>query len=230
MYPLNGQFGTRDLSSNQNPLGVPYNVQLAPGPFGQPNGSYQFSGSSASYIEFPNNGGLDIRYSITLLAWVFLENTDGPIFHYGVDYYGVHLWIVGGYLFCQFGRSGSDIRMLHGGSLNRDTWNFVGASYDFVTGFARLWIEGKVYEEQNMNIGTHELNTSGAVRMGVVTGDNRFLKGRISCMQVYNKALTEREVHAVKGLCFKKGLFEIIYSQLNRRHSWRSIFHYSKEV
>jgi len=51
--------------------------------------------------------------------------------------------------------------------------------------------------------------------MGVVTGDDRLLKGRISCMQVYDKALTEREVHAVRGLCFQKGLFEAIHSQSN---------------
>ena len=203
MYPLNGEFGTQDLSYQENPPGAPFNVQFAPGPFGQPNGSYQFSGSSTSYIEFPNNGGLYTRYSITLLAWVFLENTDGPIFNYGVDYYGVYFWVAEGHLFCQFGRSGSYIRMLHGGSLNRDTWNFVGASYDFVTGFARIWIEGKVYEELDIN--RHELNTTGAVRMGAVTGDGRFLKGRIFCLQVYNKALTEREVHAARGLCFERG-------------------------
>ena len=118
--------------------------------------------------------------------------------------------------------------MLHGGSLNRDKWNFVGASYDFITGFARLWIEGKVYEELDIN--SHELNTTGAVRMGAVTGDGRFLKGRISCLQVYNKALTEREVHGARGLCFERGLFETICSQLYRSPSSCSIFHYSKEV
>ena len=57
-----------------------------------------------------------------------------------------------------------------------------------------------------------ELNTAGgSVRMGVLTGDGRFLKGRISCMQVYDRALTEREVHAVRGLCFERGLFQTIY-------------------
>ena len=209
VYPLNGQFGTRDLSSNQNPPGVQYNVQLAPGPFGQPNGSYQFSGSSTSYIEFPNNGGLDTRYSMSLLTWVFLENSDGPIFNYGVDFFGVHFWVVGGNLFCHFiTKSGLPSNTLYGGSLKRDAWNFVGASYDDYSGFGKLWIEGKVYEEHNIRI--HELNTTGAVRMGVLTGDDRFLKGRISCMQVYNKALTEREVHAIRGLCFQKGLFEAV--------------------
>ena len=222
MYPLNSQFGTRDLSSHENPPGVLYNVQLAPGPFGEPNGSYRFFGSSTSYIEFPNNGGLDTRYSMTLLAWVFAENTDGPIFNYGVDYYGVHFWVVGGYLFCRFPtRSGIFLNPLYSGKLNQGAWNFVGASYDYHSGLAKLWIEGKVYEEQNIN--THELDTSGAVRMGVLTGDDRFLKGRISCMQVYNKALTEREVHAVRGLCLQRGLFETISPQLNRRLSWPSI-------
>ena len=66
-----------------------------------------------------------------------------------------------------------------------------------------------MYEEQN--ISTVELSTSGgSIRMGVLTGDGRFLKGRISCMQVYNKALTEREVRAVRGLCFHKGLCTVM--------------------
>ena len=207
VYPLNGQFGTRDLSSHENPPGVPYNVQLAPGPFGLPNGSYQFFGNSTSYIEFPNNGGLDTRYSMTLLAWVFLENTDGPIFNYGVDFYSVHFWVVGGFLFCEFPtRSGIYLNPLHSGKLNQGAWNFVGATYDYHSGVEKLWIEGKVCEEQN--ISTVELNTSGgSVRMGVLAGDDRFLKGRISCLQVYNRALTEREVHAVRGVCFERGLF-----------------------
>ena len=207
IYPLNDQFGTRDLSSKENPPGFPYNVELAPGPFGQPNGSYQFSGSSTSYIEFPNNGGLDTRYSMTLLAWVFLENADGPIFNYGAGLYGVHFWVGAGYLFCRFPtRSGIYLSPLQSGKLKQGAWNFVGASYDYHSGIEKLWIEGKVCEEQN--ISTVELNTSGAaVRMGALTRDGRFIKGRISCMQVYNKALTEREVQAVRGLCFHKGLF-----------------------
>ena len=142
---------------------------------------------------------------MTLLVWVFLENTGGPIFQYGVDVYGVHFWVDVDYLFCAFpARSGIYLSPLHSGKLNRGAWNFVGASYDYHSGIEKLWIEGKVNEEQN--IGTHELSTSGAVRMGVLTGYDRFLEGRISCMQVYNKALTEREVQAVRGLCFHRGL------------------------
>ena len=220
VYPLNGHFGTRDLSSNENPPGKPYNVQLAPGPFGQPHGSYRFSGNSTNYIEFPNNGGLDTRYSLTLLVWVFFENTDGPIFNYGTDYYGVHFWVAGSMLYIQFTRRSDGFlpTQLHGSTLKSEAWNFVGASYDYDSGVQKLWAEGKVCDVQN--IGTHELHTSGDVRMGFMTADNRNFKGRISCMQVYDKALTEREVHAVRGLCFKKGLFDVIYSRGKSFFNW----------
>ena len=210
VYPLNGKFGARDLSSHGNPPGVPYNLQLAPGPFGEPNGSYQFSGSSNSYIEFPNNGGLDTKYSLTLLVWVFPENTDGPIFNYGTYYFGVHFWIVNSGSFARLTkRSGGFAGLpLQKANLKQNAWNFIGTSYDYDSGVQELWIDGKVYDVQN--IGTVELSTQSAVRIGVKDGDDRFLKGRISCVQVYNKALTEKEVHAVRGLCYQKGLFEVI--------------------
>ena len=209
VYPLNGKFGTRDLSSHENPPGVPYNVQLAPGPFGEPNGSYQFSGSSNSYIEFPNNGGLDARYSLTLLVWVFPESTDGPIFNYGTDYFGVHFWMFHGGWFARLvkiSEVNSETPLLNA-NLKQSSWHFVGASYDYASGIQKLWIDGKVYDVQN--VGTFELSTQGAVRIGALDGDNRFLKGRVSCVQVYDKALTEREVQAVRGLCYQKGLFEV---------------------
>ena len=209
VYPLKGKFGTRDLSSHGNPPGVPYNVQLAPGPFGEPNGSYQFSGSSNSYIEFPNNGGLDTKYSLTLLVWVFPENTDGPIFNYGTYYFGVHLWIVNSGSFARLVKI-SEVYSetpLQKANLKQNSWNYIGTSYDYASGDQKLWIDGKVYDVQN--IGTVELSTQGAVRVGALDGDNRFLKGRISCMQVYNKALTEKEVRAVRGLCHQKSLFEV---------------------
>ena len=210
VYPLNGQFGTRDLSSNENPPGIPYYVQLAPGPFGQPDGSYQFSGSSNSYIELLNNGGLDTRYSMTLLLWLFPENTDGPIFNYGTDYYGVHFWIVNNELFARLtNRDGVYAQLALTKALRHNSWNFIGTSYDYDSGVHKLWVEGTVYDMQN--VGTVQLSTHGSVRLGALDGDLRFLKGRISCVQVYDKALTEREVHAVRGLCFEKGLFDVIY-------------------
>ena len=45
-------------------------VKLAPGPDGEQNGSYEFSGDASSRIEFPNDGGLNMNDSFTLLVWL----------------------------------------------------------------------------------------------------------------------------------------------------------------
>ena len=44
-----------------------------------------------------------------------------------------------------------------------------------------------------MHIGTQD-----NVRMGVKTGDMRYFRGRIAAMQIYDVALTEGQVKAVK--------------------------------
>ena len=93
LYPLNGRYGTKDISPNKNPPGIPNGVHLGSGPHGDPQGSYQFSGISTSHIEIPKNGGLDISYSITVLLWVNRQNNEGPMFVYGRN--GFRFWIVG---------------------------------------------------------------------------------------------------------------------------------------
>ena len=81
LYPLNAKYTTQEIN-NRQPQGTPVGVSLAPGPDGKPGGSYQFTGNANSYIEFPNNGGLDVKQSITMLCWVYPQNTDGPLFNY----------------------------------------------------------------------------------------------------------------------------------------------------
>ena len=70
LYPLNSQYKIRELEDRQ-PRGTPVGVTLAPGPNGKTGGSYQFTGQAGSYIEFPNNGGLDTERSITVLCWLY---------------------------------------------------------------------------------------------------------------------------------------------------------------
>ena len=214
LYPLNSKFGTSDLSSNQNAAGIPFNVQLAPGPNGEADSSYQFSGNSSSYIEFPNAGGLDTRKSLTLLAWLFPENSDGPIFNYGTNYFGVHFWVANDKLFARIvSRVGFFAAVLISNTWSLNKWHFVGTSYDYDSGIQKLWLDGKVYDRQN--IGTFEIDTQAAVRMGAMIGDNRVLKGRISCMQVYNKALTENEVHAARGICSERGWCALVREHIH---------------
>ena len=75
-------------------------MELTTGPHGETNGSYQFSGNPNSFIEFPNDGGLDTLHSITLMCWVQPGGRDGPLFNYkNSGAWGVHIWIVNGKFF-----------------------------------------------------------------------------------------------------------------------------------
>ncbi|CAH3188395.1 unnamed protein product, partial [Porites evermanni] len=83
LFPLNSTFGTKEIKSRVA-AGDASGVTLAPGPDGVPGGSYEFSGSSNSFIEFSNSEGgpLDVRYSMTMLCWVYYNSKDGPLFNY----------------------------------------------------------------------------------------------------------------------------------------------------
>ena len=82
-YPLNAAYGTKEID-NRVAQGVPSGVSLAPGPDGTAGSSYEFAGTANSYIEFPNSQGgpLDVRYSMTMLSWVYHQGQDGPLFNY----------------------------------------------------------------------------------------------------------------------------------------------------
>ena len=200
MYPLNGAHGTKEINNRVGTGVASAGVHTAPGPDGKPDGSYEFSGTANSYIEFPNGGGLDVLSSMTMLCWLYPGGQDGPLFNYrrsGV--WGVHLWVVSGQLFVRFNkRDYSLTQHLENTHLKpEDGWKFVGASYDQANGDAKLWVDGKVV--QTLNIGANlQLATQDSVRMGVKIGDARYFKGRIAQMQVYNVALTQVQIQAIK--------------------------------
>lgn len=202
LYPLNGKYTTWDVSGRSNPNGLARGVRLAPGPDGHPQGSYQFSGKSSSFIEFPNTGALKAKESITLLAWVYVKSRSGPIFNYNPLGWGVSLWVNSKhYLSAKFVEDdgGCKTCFISALPLKTNAWNYVGMSYDHNSGVAKLWVDGQVSSQRN--IGTKiRLSTSKSVRMGArATNDGNYFNGRISRMQVYDRALTQREVEAVAG-------------------------------
>ena len=202
LFPLNAKYGTKEINK-QVAQGVPKGVRLAPGPDGAADGSYEFSGTSNSYIEFPNSAGgpLDVRYSITMLCWVYHGGQDGPLFNYRGNRaggsWGVHLWVVNGKLFVRFVRRdySSTTHLLN--TALAGGWKFVGASYDRGTGEAKLWVNGAVVQTLNIGAGL-DLATQDSIRMGVKVGDRRYFKGRIAQMQVYNAALSQEQIKAIQ--------------------------------
>ena len=198
MFPLNAEYRTRDIKDRTAP-GIPSGVSLAPGPNGEKDGSYEFFGNASSFIEFPNSpgGALDVRYSMTILCWVYYDEKGGPqapIFNYYTGgSYGVHLWVYDGLFFARFNdRTFSTLPLLQHTSL-AGGWKFVGVSYDNETGEINLWANGTFQVTDYMNAGV-ELGTQGSVRMGVRKNDPRFFKGKISQLQIYNEALSQQQI------------------------------------
>ncbi len=192
-------------------------MSLAAGPYNVDSGSYQFYGHVNSYIEFPNNGGLDIQHSITLLCWLYPENTDGPIFQYrpSVDW-GVHMWIVApGKLRAQYMNRdySTTSALLTSQSLTLNQWHYVGTSYDHTTGIASLWLNGKRVLQQDIGAGM-TLATQDDVRMGVKSDDSRYLLGRIAAMQVFDAALTAKQINKVKWAGLGRDLCHLLVISL----------------
>ena len=199
LFPLNAEYQTRDIKNRTAP-GIPSGVSLAPGPYGEEDGSYEFFGNASSFIEFPNSpgGALDVRYSMTILCWVYYDEKGGPagpIFNYnaGGDF-GVHFWVLNRLFFVRFNdRSLSESRTYLYHTSLAGGWKFVGASYDNETGEIKLWADGAFKQTRNLGAGV-DLGTQGSVRMGVRKNDNRYFKGKISQLQIYNEALSQQQI------------------------------------
>ena len=214
MYPLTSRTRGRDVSLFGNPPGITRNVRLAPGPDRKPLGSYQFYGRSNSYIQFPNRGKIDTKRSITLLAWIYHQGRAGPIFNYMPNGWGVHFWMTSPRtLFARFTRRGGR-RFTNAVVSRRVTprrWQFVGATYNGRTGRAKLFVNRRFTSSKY--IGRIKLATNYPARMGARIGDRRYFRGRISCMQVYDKALTARQILRRKRRCFRKGMYALVWKR-----------------
>jgi len=179
-------------------------VYLAPGPNGHDNGSFEFSGTSDSYVEFTNSayGALDVRYSITLLCWIYYDGQDGPLFHYGIGESGI--WALAFWVWqgtpsvAIFSRDYGFIQETHSVTYLAGEWKLVGVSYDHMSGELKLWIDGFVDTTAYIGVG-FELATQVGVRMGAILNDGRYFRGRITQVRVYNVALTQEQIQEIRG-------------------------------
>ena len=212
-YPLNARYKAAE-KENRQPKGILGDVGITNGPYGEAGGAYMFYGTNNSYIEFPNNGGLDIRFSITLMCWVQPGGQDGPLFKDCVSSFAVSIEILLGQFVNEMvteQRSGKVE-----GYITRTTdtlpagkWVHVAASYDHNTRINSLYINGHLNFSQSIGTGYEISTIFQRDRMGA--GDNEYFKGKIAEMKVYDVALNEAQIQTSikKGSCT---FFEIVFS------------------
>ena len=148
-----------------------------------------FYGTLSSYIEFPNRGGLDTRFSITLMCWVQPVGQDGPLVHYRD--WGVFMWILNGKLLYAISKRSSKqlLSEMVTEVVPAGKWVHVAASYDYNSGINSLYINGHLRASQNIGTGYEIATASQTVLMGS-TGS----KGKIAEMKVYDVALNESQI------------------------------------
>lgn len=207
VYPMNGEHTTREMNDRQPEGILSGNVSLAYGPCGKPNGSYQFYRNRNSYIEFPNNGSLDISHSITILCWVSVvsNQTSGSLLVYynKTDNIGQFfgMGLANARLTARFSNNNKESSLTSNKTLEPNNWHHVGVSFDSDTGNVHLWINGTRDAQKNL-CDSWVPPTGYGVRMRVTTGGSDWnvapLKGRITGMQIYNVSLTKEEIQAAK--------------------------------
>ena len=207
LYPLSATYQAKDVIGGNTP-GIIHNVIPAVGPFNQSGNSLSFIGAPNSFIEFPNNGRLDTRRSITCLVWVFNEGRGGTVFQYNPKGQGVGLKIIGANqiearIVSRRGTKNIPVRTPKKAFKPR-TWTYIGFSYDFTLGIVKMYVNGKPVVTKV--IGRMELLTNRPARAGSTRRGRRFFRGRMSCIQIYSRALSVYEISTVKTRCFKGGM------------------------
>ena len=178
-------------------------MEFTSGPANESNGAYQFKGTTDSFIQFSNTGGiLDVKYSITLMCWVRPGGQDGPLFNYKRQgAWGVHIWIVSnGNFFVRITKFGSHELLRHLSTdqpLEQGRWYHVAATYDSNTGVNSIYVDGVLNKTQNIGTGYRISTNDPAIRMGVKIGDNRLFNGAITQMGIYNVSLTGDQIRTV---------------------------------
>jgi len=204
-FSLSGANGTVDSSPNGATKAVSGHIKFAQGPYGNPNGSLFFSGINSSYMEMKNTGELDARFSMSVFAWVHLDNSDGPIFEYGCSMrvfkatLGIEVRVVD--------RKTSNVHVLHKENvLLENTWNFIGTTYDYHTGIATVWANNATVMVKFIGA-KMELATQKNVRVGASSTQEKHFRGRISCLQFYDQALSVDHIIEAKARCNQSSKF-----------------------
>ena len=202
VYPLNTLTKGRDMSGRKNPPATIGSVRPARGPDGKRGSSYKFFGRPNSFIQLPNKGALDTVNSITISLWVYPQGP-GPLVNYNPKGQGVQIWMVSPtQLFVRFvRRRGRRLTSPLIYRIYRRSWNYITATYKRRTGVARLYVNNRLVK-RNV-IGKIRLATNFPVRLGAKIKGGRFFKGRLACVQFYNRALTGRQIALRKKMCFK---------------------------
>lgn len=204
LFTFSGANGTIDKSPTGLTRAVASDIKFSPGPFGNLNGAFFFRGNNNSYVEIKNTGEIDARFSISIFAWVFLDNSSGMMYKYEhSNFHGCLMKVFPTNLTVRvqyMNRNGSKSYVLYRKNvLKANAWNFVGTTYDHQTGLATVFVNNNTVVK--MNITRMDLATHYILRVGATRTQKPYFRGRMSCLQIYDQALSEAQTMKIKTRC-----------------------------
>ena len=207
VYPLDYIRRGRDLSRNRNPSARFYGITYKQGPDGRRDGSTQFYGRSNSYVEIPNTGKLDARYSITVCIWVYHEGRRGIILNYNPNRRGFQLRMISPRVLQVIivrRTKRTTITVQTGGRIiNYKAWSYIAVTFDERSQMLTIWVNSKPVVRRT--IGKVQLETRKAIILGGQKGSREYFRGRLFCLQLYSVALNRKQIEETKKRCFRKG-------------------------
>lgn len=77
-----------------------------------------------------------------------------------------------------------------------------------------MWIDGQRVVQQH--VGSFMIDTDAEIRIGARQHDGRYFSGKIACVQIYAKELSQEEIAAVKDRC-SKGMPVVSIGRLEKK-------------
>lgn len=212
VYQFTGASNNRDVSGSVNPPAIFVGVYYSVGPDKRPRGALSFRGTSNSYVLIPNNGCLDIKFSMTIIFWVYPRGR-GPLIHFNPNGRGVDMSIDSPFkLSARFvPRSGKSVRPVSK-TIPSNRWSYIAASYDYSSGLASLWSYNTLVDQRRIGRFRLGLATNYPIYIGRKPGDRRRFRGEISCLQIYNFAMTGPQIRSKMARCYNPGLHSPFFS------------------
>lgn len=208
VFPLNKHCGGLEKTSRANLATLSRGVTWAAESDGIHNKPLQLRGTPDSFVEIPNHPGsfMDTRTSITFLMDIFPTGNRGSILSFRESGGGLQIFQDGvvdgkGVLTVHFARRDlSQTPALTKAVLNMNAWNFIGASYDYDSGIARLWHDGNDVEAKYIGRKL-ELATQFSIRIGALNVlAQRCFEGRVTDLHIFAESIGKETVRAFGGI------------------------------
>ena len=208
-FALTGCGGIIDLTGLGAITSV-HNTIIVSGHDNTENGATMFTGVAESQVKIENIAKLDTKYSLSIFLNVYVEES-GSVVNYGTDR-GVGLYYDktnGELVFRVVKRNTTDLIAEIKTKVDAKKWYHVGGTYDYNTGKTYLYIDNK-QEAVSDTPKQDMLATGSTIYLGAIAGATDKFKGRVSCLQMFDRAVEEADINNLKK-CLLSESFDFLH-------------------